>query len=201
MIFAGEDEIFPILRAAGCLRYEIGSCLGPCVAACSRPAYAAKVQAVRAFLEGREDGPLEELDRRMAAAAAGLAFEHAAALRDQLEVLRWLRAQLERLREARDRLSFIYPVRGGDGQELWYLIHQGSVAAVIPAPAHGTSCPATRDRIEAVFEKKSVRAESRGVEEPEFVLLVAAWFRRYPEERSRTLPPTLPVAAGSHEMA
>src|SRR5262249_32652426 len=39
MVFAEQKELFPVLRAAGCLRHEIGTCLGPCAAACTQAAY------------------------------------------------------------------------------------------------------------------------------------------------------------------
>src|SRR5205085_11335336 len=83
MTFAGDGELFPVVRAAGCLRYEIGTCLGPCAGACSRPAYADKVRAAQAFLDGADSSPLQALERDMAAAAAAQAFERAAALRDK----------------------------------------------------------------------------------------------------------------------
>ena len=44
MVFADQAELFPVLRAAGCLRLEIGTCLGPCAAACSRDEYRAQVR-------------------------------------------------------------------------------------------------------------------------------------------------------------
>ena len=65
MVFADQQELFPAELAAGCLRHEIGTCLGPCAAACSRTAYAAKVQAANAFLHG------QDLSRKGAARANG----------------------------------------------------------------------------------------------------------------------------------
>src|SRR5262249_52553803 len=83
VVFADQEELFPVVRAAGCLRFEIGTCLGPCAAACSRAAYGAQVHAARAFLEGTDQSLLEVLERDMTAAAAAEAFERAAALRDK----------------------------------------------------------------------------------------------------------------------
>src|SRR5207249_11449013 len=101
MRFGDQQELFPVLRAAGCLRHEIGTCLGPCAAACTHAAYEAQLEAARAFLDGRDTSPLESLERDMLAASAALQFERAAALRDRLEPLRWLHRCLERLRGAR----------------------------------------------------------------------------------------------------
>jgi excinuclease ABC subunit C len=129
MIFADQGELFPIVRAAGCIRHEIGTCLGPCAAACSRAAYADRVRAAHAFLSGRDVAPLHLLKQEMEAASVALAFERAAALRDKLETLHWLHVHLARLRVARERYSFVYPVAGEDGEDRWYLIHRGRVAA------------------------------------------------------------------------
>src|SRR5262249_2166317 len=134
MIFADQGELFPVLRAAGCLRHEIGSCLAPCAAACTRQQYADRVRAVRAFLNGTDAAPLEVLEREMTVASATLQDERAAALRDRLDVLRWLHDRLGFLRRAREQQSFVYPVPGHDGSETWYLIHHGQVKAVLPAP-------------------------------------------------------------------
>ena len=60
--------------APGCLRHEIGNCLGPCAAACTRDDYAGHVEAVLGFLEGRDSAPLEVLQRDMTAASAALLF-------------------------------------------------------------------------------------------------------------------------------
>src|SRR5205085_2560216 len=115
MVFADQGEFFPEPRAAGCIRHEIGTCLGPCAAACTRAAYAGRVGAARAFLEGTDAALLAALGRDMAAAAAALAFERAAALRDRLQSLQWLHEHLERLRRLRAGQSFIYPVGGPEG--------------------------------------------------------------------------------------
>src|SRR5262249_2705945 len=63
MIFADQQELFPVLRAAGCVRYEIGTCLGPCAAICTHAAYAEQVRSARAFLDGSDTGLLSLLER------------------------------------------------------------------------------------------------------------------------------------------
>jgi excinuclease ABC subunit C len=187
MVFADQAELFPVLRAAGCLRHEIGTCLGPCAAACTRPAYTDQVRAAQAFLEGTDNGPLEALKRDMAAASAALAYERAAALRDRLEVLLWLRKQLTRLRRLQQRGTVIYPVAGHDGQDLWYVIHQGRVAAALPAPRTAADHRAAARRIREVLRKDPAGTRFLPATELDGVLLVASWFRRHAAERSRLL--------------
>jgi excinuclease ABC subunit C len=138
MLFADQSELFPLERTPGCSRHEIGQCLGPCAAACSRGAYTDAVGSALAFLEGRDASPLERIEGDMNAASAALQFERAAALRDKLAALQWLTDHLARLHEAA-RQSFVYAVPSADGPDLWYAIHGGRVRAVLPAPHDDTS--------------------------------------------------------------
>jgi excinuclease ABC subunit C len=193
MAFADQGELFPEPRAASCLRHEIGTCLGPCAAACTRAAYAERVGAARSFLEGRDAALLAALERDMASASAALAFERAAALRDRLEVLRWLHGHLERLRDLRDGQSFVYPTSGSEGGEVWYLIHQGRVAASRPPPSPQTATR-TAALIEALYRRRLPPGAALAGNEVDGVLLVAAWFRKYPEERGRVLAPEQALA-------
>ncbi len=66
-----------------CLQYHIGRCQGPCVAGLTTDvAYAAAVQDVKHFLEGKTRDLLRGLRARMEEAAEDLRFEEAANLRD-----------------------------------------------------------------------------------------------------------------------
>ena len=186
MRFNDQQELFPVLRAAGCIRHEIGTCLGPCAAACSHAGYEAQLEAACTFLEGRDASLLEAIERDMLAASAALQFERAAALRDRLEPLRWLHNCLERLRRAR-ALSFVYPLRSYEGIELWYVIHRGQVRAVLPAPAEGVNAAATAEAVAAAFTDRAAGLRLLTTESVDGVLLVDAWFRKYSQERQRTL--------------
>jgi excinuclease ABC subunit C len=188
MVFSDQQELFPVLRAAGCLRHEIGTCLGPCAAACSHAEYEARLDAARHFLDGADVGILERLERDMLAASAATQFERAAVLRDRLEPLGWLHACLERLRRARG-LSFVYPLRSCEGQELWYVIRGGQVEAVLPAGAEAAATVA------AVYASKAAGPGSWAAKSVDGLLLVDAWFRKHPEEKARTLTPEQALAA------
>jgi excinuclease ABC subunit C len=191
MTFADQRQLFALPLTPGCIRHEIGNCLGPCAAACSRDAYTAQVQEVLAFLRGENESLLALLEREMNAASANLAFERAAALRDKLDSLTWLSEQLRRVREAA-RHSFIYPVRGDDGVEWWYLIDGGHVRAVLPPPsADEVSRREALARIRAVYERRPTASAPPHRQEIDGVLLVAAWFRRRKEERRTTLEPVV----------
>jgi len=188
MTFADQLELFSLPLTPGCIRHEIGNCLGPCAAACTRDDYAASVQGLVAFLRGDDDSPLRMLEREMTAASADLAFERAAALRDKLESLTWLSERLRLVREA-SRHSFIYPVRGHEDAELWYLIHGGRVCAVVPAPTDEASRCQAAKRIKEIYKQLSPSSVSPDSREIDGVFLVAAWFGRHKEELGVTQRP------------
>ncbi len=189
MIFAGERRLFGGNLTPGCLRHEIGTCLGPCAALCTRAGYDAQVEAARCFLGGHDTALLAALEQEMAQAAAGQAFERAAALRDRLGPLRWLHERLEKLRQIRRRDSFIYPVRGHERKVLWYVIRAGRPMEVLPAPTDAASRSTAAQRIEKVFRQDNHDANLEPYEHVDGLLLVAAWFRRHAGERRKVLLP------------
>jgi excinuclease ABC subunit C len=197
MNFADQPELFSLPLTPGCIRLEIGNCLGPCAADCTRDDYAANVQAVRAFLRGEDDSPLRKLEREMTAASADLAFERAAALRDKLDSLTWLSERLRLVHEA-SRHSFVYAVRGHDNGQTWYLIHGGRVCALVPAPADEASRCQAAKRLREVYERQPTSSGPPGPREIDGVLLVAAWFRWRKQERRKTLKPTVALNKCGH---
>jgi excinuclease ABC subunit C len=187
MIFADQAELFPVVRAAGCLRHEIGTCLGPCTGTGTHAAYEERVAAARAFLAGEDLALLQTLQRDMTAASEGQAFERAAVLRDKLEALGWLHEHLGLLREAR-RHSFVYPVAGLGGRDAWYVIEEGLVVAALPAPRDTSDRAAAEEAVRQIYQSNDIRKRALAAGEVDGVLLVASWFRRHPEELARTLP-------------
>ncbi len=184
--FADQGQLFSDDRGARCLRHEIGTCHGPCVAACTRTEYAAGVKAAKAFLDGRDRTLLNHLRQMMDAAAAGLEFERAMALRDRLQALEHLDSRLALLRRARTRNSFVYPLAGPDGAERWYLIHRGQVRAVTCTPAGD----ADRARVAAVIRATFAEAIPPDVligGAVDSVLLVSSWLRKHAAEKGKLL--------------
>jgi excinuclease ABC subunit C len=186
MRFADQGELFPVLEPAGCLRYEIGTCPGPCIGAVTRPHYARNVHSARAFLDGQDDETMPRLRAEMAAASAALQFEKAAAMRDRIDDLFWLQERLAWLQSARREHSFVYPVTTQSGRGVWYLIRGGRVLHAVAEPTNPRSRRRVAAAIDAVFPPHggpSVVPDDLY----DHVLLVTGWFRRRPDERSRIL--------------
>ncbi len=76
-------------RSRPCLQYQIGRCLGPCVAGLvSEEEYRQQVDYVRLFLSGKDQQVLHRLIERMENASKELNFEEAARIRDQIQAVR-----------------------------------------------------------------------------------------------------------------
>jgi excinuclease ABC subunit C len=194
MHFADQAELFPVIRPPGCLRLEIGTCTGPCAASVSRSDYGRQARAARAFLEGIDYSVLRTLERDMTAAAAAKAYERAAALRDKLEIVRWLAERLAWLQRARRDHNFIYPLVADDGQTLWYLIHRGRVRAVVAGPRDAATRRTARTAIDAVFLREAREPAAVPPDQADSILLVAGWFRKHGDERKRLLTPDAALA-------
>jgi excinuclease ABC subunit C len=86
-------KIFPYLTCdrvitgqdpRACLYHDIRLCLAPCIGAVDQAGYRAMIDDLCAFLEGRTEDVIAHLKDEMARASQSLAYERAAALRDQL---------------------------------------------------------------------------------------------------------------------
>nr|WP_314494426.1 excinuclease ABC subunit UvrC [uncultured Pseudomonas sp.] len=80
-------------RTRPCLQYQIKRCKGPCTDLVSKEEYAEDVRHSVMFLEGRSQQLGNELNAEMEQAAMALDFEKAAALRDQIGLLRRVQDQ------------------------------------------------------------------------------------------------------------
>ena len=80
-------------RGRPCLNYQIKRCLAPCRGDLQQREYAAIVEQVILFLEGKMTRLFKKLEKEMLQAAKSLAFEKAARLRDQLSALQKLGEQ------------------------------------------------------------------------------------------------------------
>jgi excinuclease ABC subunit C len=101
-----------------CLDYYIKRCKAPCILAQTQAEYAAMIDEVLVFLEGRTNEVKRRVRERMALAAEALDFERAGELRDAL-------AHLERMEEP----AVVMTIEGGDRDVIGYA-RDGDDAAV-----------------------------------------------------------------------
>jgi len=195
MHFRDQAEL-PVIatpRTPGCIRFEIGKCLGPCVAAVTEQAYMAQLQLARAFLDGSSDGPMEALETRMLAHSEALEFERAGQMRDKLHRLEVLRAQFERLRFAVETLTFAYPVTGHGNETRVYLVKRGTVRADLKLPVTRREQMEFAEWARRVFDATERPTRAIPTHEIDELLLLSSWFQRHPDEFARTLAPEAAV--------
>lgn len=189
MHFSDQGELFQLTpRTPGCIRHEIGRCLGPCVGGCSVSEYQERVSMARAFLDGADDGPIEMLRSKMQQASNDLQFERAASYRDKLGRLEVLREQFGRLRFAVEKLSFVYTVPGHEGEDRVYVVKRGVVRAELDKPRSTWQRGKLKKLVGDIFgshEKPSSVIPTHEIDE---LLLLSSWFRRFPDEMGRTRP-------------
>ncbi len=189
--FSDQLSLFDVDHRPACLRYETGTCLGPCAAACSRAGYDAQVNAAQSFLDGFNDEPLVAIKDSIDTASANRQYELAARRLNDYQSLDYLYRKLSYLAEVRRGYSFIYPVRGFDHCHTWYLIRAGEIADVLPAPVCDQSFAAVRERVQQ-WGKATQSALDRGHGAHAHTLnLVASWFRNRGAELARTFTPDL----------
>ncbi|NMG04269.1 excinuclease ABC subunit UvrC [Azoarcus taiwanensis] len=81
-----ENSVFQN-RSRPCLLHQIKRCTAPCVNLITEDDYAQDVRLAARFLDGRASEVIDDITTRMNQAAERLAFEEAAACRDQVRVL------------------------------------------------------------------------------------------------------------------
>jgi len=194
MHFADQGELFAADHSAGCLRFEIGTCSGPCAGTCTQAGYGSQVRAAKRFLDGTDERPIKDLTTKMLEAAAKMEFERAAALRDRLNGLEWLADRLSWLRNARKENTFVYPLTGPDGRTVWYLIHRGRVRAACYRPTCPDSAMVAQELLKVVYRQDLGPGVTPG--QVDHVLLVSGWFRKRPTERDGLLTPAQATELG-----
>ncbi len=85
-----EDSVFNN-RSRPCLLYQIKRCSGACVNHISAQDYAEDVKNAALFLYGKQTEVVNNISKKMQAAASEQAYEQAALFRDQIQALRKIR--------------------------------------------------------------------------------------------------------------
>jgi excinuclease ABC subunit C len=190
MHFADQVEL-PVAseRTPGCIRFEIGRCLGPCVAGTTTGQYDERVRLAREFFAGRHDAPIVALRTAMDASSERLEFERAAALRDKVARLESLQEQFARLRFAVETLSFVYHVKGTGGDDRAYVIRRGRVRHEARVAGNPGEMAMLEAKIAEIFGNRAKDAGTVPSHEIDELMLIASWFRAHPKELETTTRP------------
>jgi len=187
--FSDQLSLFDVAPRPGCLRLEIGTCLGPCASACSREEYLARVNEAESFLDGFNSEPLTATQEIMENAAENRQYELAGRARDTLKSLQYAQRKLGHLAEARENYSFIYAATGYDGRAIWYLIRRGEIIDVLAAPADAADYRRIKPRIAEWTSRLEARHNRILSDYPHTVPVVASWFRKHRSELKQTFAP------------
>src|SRR5512142_1827324 len=137
-----NDHVFDH-RKRPCILYQIKRCPAPCVYEVPQEEYRRSVEDAISFLEGRESELTDRLRLRMEEAAAGLRFEEAARLRDQLQAVeRSLEKQRVLFTDRADRDVFGLYREGPDLVVQVLAMRAGKLQDSQSFPFHGQEFPA-----------------------------------------------------------
>ncbi|SFI75959.1 UvrB/UvrC motif-containing protein [Planctomicrobium piriforme] len=191
MRFRGDPALFEGVEATPCLRADLGSCLAPCIAACTRRGYSSSVRAAKQFLDGSPDECFLKLKTEMRTAAQTQRYERAAKARDTLQALQRLDHHLRRFHDWSSQANFVYPIESRlDNQTWWLLCLRGNVIAAVPAPTDRESRRAVNLQLSAALRTLAGSSPQRSVtsaHEFDSARTLYRWFHRNPEERPRRL--------------
>lgn len=95
-----------------CLLHSIRQCTAPCNFRVSKEDYRKQIRSLRLVLEGKKERLLAEMERDMLAASAGLQFEKAARLRDDIDALRKLGQRGDVQRDVQPEVFSVDPKKG-----------------------------------------------------------------------------------------
>ena len=184
--FAEQMQLFELDYRPGCLRLEVGTCVGPCAAACTRGQYDGHVNQAESFLDGFNDEPLATVRDQMQQAIDNQQYELAGRAHETLKSLEYVHRKLSMLLSARRKYTFVYPVVGYDGCDSWYLIHSGEIADVLRAPRSASELDDLEPKLKSWAGVSSNRLDRGHGAFPHTLQLVATWFKKNSGELDRT---------------
>jgi excinuclease ABC subunit C len=113
MLRTCENTVFSN-RTRPCLQYQIERCTAPCVGLISEEDYRRDVSHATMFLQGKEQQVMDELGKKMMAAAEVEQYELAAVYRDRMQSLRQVQAK-----------QFVSDFAVNDADVIACVVHEG----------------------------------------------------------------------------
>ena len=184
--FNDQQTLFDAPKTAKCIRFELGSCPGPCAANCSRQDYQSNVDRAIAFVQGKDNSILKLLKEKMNKAAAECSFERAAILRDHLDQLGWLERRLKALRHAQRTFNGVLPVEARRNRMAWLILRSGRlVGSAVEPDSEDRSLAAIKYLSQVASEKDQL---PENIMQMNLQLIMISWFRKYPALKKALIP-------------
>lgn len=184
--FNNQKTLFDNPQSAKCIRYELGSCPGPCAALCSRRDYESNFNRAVAFTLGKDQSILDELAARMQTASVAQAFERATILRDHWKNLSWLTRRLAALRQAESTFNGVLPIEARKNRQAWLVLKGGRLLGSTPEPDSAQRAQTIHGRLTQVASEPMALPAS--IMEMNLQLIMIAWFRKSPALKKSLLP-------------
>ncbi len=105
-----------------CVNYEIGKCIGPCTGKVTQAEYDQLLRRAVSFLSGEYQPLLRDLRAQMDAAAADMAYERAAILRDKIRDIEGMMERQTAI-QTRDAWQDIWAVAADEQDAILQLLH------------------------------------------------------------------------------
>lgn len=139
MFLTDQLSLFDLEERAGCIRYELNNCLGPCMTNCNRVEYQSQVTEAAKFLMNGEIDIAAGIESEMLRASKRCHFEYATRLKEDLRIIRWLTKKLQEYRRSRENEPTIYclatrSLANESNRPIWYFLRQGGVTNVVYEP-------------------------------------------------------------------
>ena len=184
--FNNQQQLFNNPQTAQCIRYELGSCPGPCAGNCSSSFYKSNVQRALKFIQGADISALATLDEHMKTAASNRSFERAAILRDHSDNLGWLNRRMKALRSAQKNFNGVLPIDARKKRKAWLVLKGGRLIGSAPEPktpdrAHG----AIKFLTDVAGQTDLMPAN---IMEMNMQLIMISWFRKFPGLKKTLIP-------------
>jgi excinuclease ABC subunit C len=183
--FANQKSLIELLPQFGCMRHEIGNCLGPCGGGCSRPAYMARVSQIKEFLNGEVGPVVEILRKQMSEFANRLHFEFAGLVKQKIQTLEFFGQILQRAKNL-GQLNFLYWQKLKDGQFVLNIIHEGVLIHSEIVEHFKTKDPLSKSLIEKIKRKVKENTQVSWVTFQK--LIIQRWFKKMKNEMEQTCP-------------
>jgi excinuclease ABC subunit C len=180
-----QSQLFGETDSPKCIRYELGTCPGPCASLCSKRDYQDNVDELMRFLNLEDISVLDRLSNRMKTAGANLQYERATILRDQLKHLSWLVLRLTALEESRKKLNGVLPMDSFGRRKLWLILRGGRLVGSAAEPLSANRAATALEKLTSIATQTDTPATN--LMEMNFQLMIMSAFRKDTQMRKRLL--------------